>query len=529
MTNSIREVLDSDLVFVIGSNTTETHPVIGAHIRQAIRRNGTKLIVADPRRIDIAEEADLYLAIAPGTNIALLNAMMKVIVDEDLFDKAFVAERTENFDAFLETLHSIDFDEQCRICGVEPEAVRKAARLYAAAERAGIYYAMGVTQFASGTNGVMSLSNLALLCGQLGKESAGVNPLRGQNNVQGACDMGALPNVYTAYQNVTVPAHKEKFEKAWGVSGLSDKVGMTVSDILHALETGDKRFLYIMGENPVVSDPDSKHVIHALQQAELLVVQDIFLTETAALADVVLPAAAFAEKEGTFSNTERRVQRVRKAIDPPGQARPDWAILQDIMNLFGYVSQHHSAEDVFKEIRTVTPSYAGMSYARLDTLEGLQWPCPAEDHPGTKFLHNGQFSRGKGLFVPIHYTDPKETPDADYPLVMTTGRNLYQYHTMTMTGKVEGLDKKAGKPYVEISPNTALEHGIEHGDPVKVSSPRGAIVVEAHVLDRLQDDVIFVPFHYGDQGANVLTAAFLDPIAKIPEYKVGAARIERVR
>lgn len=527
MTNSIEEVLRSDVVFIIGSNTSETHPVIGAHIRQAQAQNGTKLIVADPRKIDMAQNADIYMPIKPGSNIAILNAMMKVIFDERLYDQAYIEERTENFEELAQTLKKLDFEATCGICGVEPETVRRAARMYATAERAGIYYSMGVTQFASGTNGVMSVSNLALLCGQIGKESAGVNPLRGQNNVQGACDMGALPNVFTGYQKVTDDAAREKFEKAWGVTGMDGAVGKTLPEIMDAALNKDIRFLYIMGENPVVSDPDSHHIQKALSALDLLVVQDIFLTETAELADVVLPAAAFAEKEGTFTNTERRVQRGRKAIDPPGAALPDWRILQMVMQRFGYDSRLESAEDIFEEMRVLTPSYAGMTYARLDTLHGLQWPCPSAGHPGSKFLHQGQFTRGKALFVPINYTPPAEPPDAQYPLYMTSGRNLYQYHTRTMTGRVEGLTQKAGYGYVEMGPGTAAEYGVEHGDRVKVSSPRGNIIVVAHVLESVQEGLLFVPFHYGEEGANVLTAANLDPICKIPELKLIKARLEK--
>jgi len=527
MTNSIEEVLRSDVVFIIGSNTSETHPVIGAHIRQAQAQNKTKLIVADPRKIDMARDADIYMQIKPGSNIAILNAMMKVIFDEKLYDQAYIEERTENFEELIQTLELLDFKELCKICGIDPETVRRAARMYASADRAGIYYSMGVTQFASGTNGVMSVSNLALLCGQIGKESAGVNPLRGQNNVQGACDMGALPNVFTGYQKVTDAAVREKFEKAWNITDMDDAVGKTLPEIMDAALNKELRFLYIMGENPVVSDPDRHHIQKALSSLDLLVVQDIFLTETAQLADVVLPAAAFAEKEGTFTNTERRVQRVRKAIDPPGQALADWRILQKLMQCFGYDSNFESAEEIFEEMRTLTPSYAGMTYTRLDTLDGLQWPCPSEDHPGTKFLHQGRFTRGKALFVPIHYTPPVEEPDAQYPLSMTSGRNLYQYHTRTMTGRVEGLNLKEGHGYVEMGPATAAEKGIVHGDRVKVSSPRGEIVVIAHVLESVQEGLLFVPFHYGEEGANVLTVANLDPICKIPELKLIKARLEK--
>ncbi len=530
MTNSIQEVLGSEVVFIIGSNPSENHPVIGAHIRQAQMKNGAKVIVADPRKIDLAITADLYLPIKAGSNIALLNAMMKVILEEKLHDQAFVEANTEDFAALAEHLGKLDFEATCAVCGVEPDLVRQAARMYATAKTAGLYYAMGVTQFASGTAGVMSVSNLALLCGQLGRESVGVNPLRGQNNVQGACDMGALPNVFTAYQPVTDPAVREKFEKAWNVTGLDDKVGLTLTQMMESIDPDHLRFLYIMGENPLVSDPNTHHIRKALSSLDLLVVQDIFLTETAELADVVLPAAAFAEKDGTFSNTERRVQLVRRGINPPGQALPDWQILTRLMKTFGYDSpEYEKAEDIFNEMRALTPSYAGMTYKRLDTLAGLQWPCPNEEHPGTKFLHrDGKFSRGKAIFKPQNYTPPVEEVDPDYPLALTTGRNLYQYHTRTMTGKVEGLTAKAGEAYVEIGPNTAAQYGIEHGEMVRISSPRGSIEVQARVLPRVRDGLIFVPFHYVEGAANVLTEANLDPICRIPEFKVSKARIEKV-
>lgn len=530
MTNSIQEVLGSDLVFIIGSNTSENHPVIGAHIRQAQMKNGTRVIVADPRKIDLAVTADLYLPVKAGANIALLNAMMKVILEEKLHDQAFIEANTEGFAAMAEHLAKVDFEASCAVCGLAPEDVRQAARMYATAKTAGIYYSMGVTQFVSGTGGVMSVSNLALLCGQLGKESAGVNPLRGQNNVQGACDMGALPNVFTGYQPVTDPAVRGKFEQAWKVAELDDKVGLTLTQIMGQIDPDHIRFLYIMGENPMVSDPDTHHIKKSLSDLELLVVQDIFLTETAELADVVLPAAAFAEKEGSFTNTERRVQLVRKAVNAPGQSLPDWQILVKVMRLFGYDSpEYRNAAEIFEEMRALTPSYAGMSYERLDNLAGIQWPCPNAEHPGTRFLHrDGKFSRGKGLFQPVDYTAPVEATDQEYPLALSTGRNLYQYHTRTMTGKVEGLTAKAGESYVEIGPNTAAQYGIEHGDLVRVTSPRGSIEVPARVLPRVRDGLIFVPFHYGEDGANILTAANLDPICRIPELKVSKARIEKV-
>ena len=414
------------------------------------------------------------------------------------------------------------------ICNIDAEDLKKAARLYAKADKAGIYYAMGVTQHSTGTEGVMGTSNLALLCGKIGKYGCGVNPLRGQNNVQGACDMGCLPTDFPAYQKVFNDAAREKFEKAWGVS-LPGKPGLTVTEIMNAVEEGKVRGLYIMGENPVMSDPDLNHVEKALKNCELLIVQDIFLTETAKLADVVLPGATFAEKDGTFTNTERRVQRIRKAIKPVGQSRADFEILSDVMAALGYENSFHTAEEVFAEMATVTPSYGGMSYGRLEQLGSLQWPCPTADHPGTPILHVGKFSRGeRALFKPAPYRPSAETPDSEYPMIFTTGRILYHYHTSTMTGRVEGLMNISGRSYVEVNPADAAKLGILPGDSVKVSSRRGGVIAEARVTDIVPEGVLFMPFHFADGPANMLTNTAIDPTAKIPELKVCAARIEKV-
>lgn len=525
MTNGINELLGSDVILVIGSNTTENHPVIGSKIRQALKL-GTKLIVADPRKIELSNDADTYLQIRPGTNIALVNAMMHVILKEGLENKEFIKERTENFEKLEDAVKDFTPEKAAEICEVDPEDIRKAARLYAKAERGSIVYCMGITQHTSGTNNVMSMANLAMLCGQIGRESTGVNPLRGQNNVQGACDMGALPGTYTGYQPVIKPEVAEKFAKAWGVEELSLKAGRTVSDMLNAAAHGDIKMLYIMGENPMISDPDLTHVKHALEHTEFLVVQDIFLTETAELADVVLPAAAFAEKDGTFSNTERRVQRVRKAIDAPGLAKADWVILMELMNKLGYSKTYNNPSEIFEEIASLTPSYAGIDYARLEE-KGIQWPCPNKEHPGTSYLHKGVFARGKGMFMGIDYKYPAEMPDEEYPMTLTTGRVLYQYHTRTMTGKVEGLNKKVPESYVEINPDTASKLGIGNGDKVKVSSRRGTITVKAKVSDIVEESVVFIPFHFAEGAANMLTNAALDPGCKIPEYKVCAVNLEK--
>ncbi|MBR2310644.1 MAG: formate dehydrogenase subunit alpha [Oscillospiraceae bacterium] len=525
MTNSIAEAADQDVVFVTGSNTTETHPVIGSLIRQA-KRKGAKIIVAEPRRIPLCREADVFLQIKPGTNVALFNGMMHVIISEGLQDQKYIDERTEGYEALKEMVKDYTPEVVAEICNIDAEDLKKAARMYATAEKAGIYYAMGVTQHSTGTEGVMGTSNLALLCGKIGKYGCGVNPLRGQNNVQGACDMGCLPTDFPAYQKVFHDAVREKFEQAWDVP-LSGKPGLTVTEIMNAVEAGRIRGLYIMGENPMMSDPDLNHVKKALESCELLVVQDIFLTETAALADVVLPGCTFAEKDGTFTNTERRVQRIRKAISPVGESKADFEILSDVMAALGYENSFHTAAEVFAEMAALAPSYGGMSYERLEK-GGLQWPCPTADHPGTPILHVGKFSRGeRALFKPAPYRPSAETPDAEYPMIFTTGRILYHYHTSTMTGRVQGLMNISGRSYVEVNPADAAKLDILSGDSVKVSSRRGGLVVEARITDIVPEGVLFMPFHFADGPANVLTNTALDPTAKIPELKVCAARIEK--
>jgi len=514
------------VIFVIGSNTTENHPVIGSQMRQAKER-GAKIIVADPRRIDLAKDAEVFLQIRPGTNIALINAMMNVIIEEGLEDTKYIEEQTENYEELVKLVKDYAPERVGEICGIDPEDIRKAARIYAGADKSGIFYAMGITQHTSGTHGVMSISNLALLCGNIGKESAGVNPLRGQNNVQGACDMGGLPADLPGYQKVFKPEVIDKFEKAWGTK-LSSKVGLTVPEVTHGAEVGEIKFLYIMGENPMVSDPDINHVKKALENLDFLVVQDIFMTETAELADVVLPAASFAEKEGTFTNTERRVQRVRKAIDSIGEAKPDWEILMNIMNRLGYGKNYSHPSEIMEEIAEVTPSYGGITYDRIDE-EGIQWPCLDKNHPGTKYLHKEAIARGRGLFMPVDNVPSGETADNEYPLILTTGRVLYHYHTMTMTGRVEGLNKLSPESYIEINPATANKLGIEDGEKIKVSSRRGEIFTKTKITDIINENIVFMPFHFAEGAANYLTNTQLDSIAKIPELKVTAVRIEKVR
>lgn len=525
MTNSIPEIEDSDVIFIIGSNTAEAHPVIGTYVVRA-QKKGRKVIVADPRGVGLAEKADLFLQHVPGTDVALLNGMMHVILKERLYDEGFVKERTEGFSELAEMLERYAPEDVEGITGVSADDIRAAARMYAKAERAGILYAMGITQHTTGTDNVMSVANLAMLTGNVGKRSAGVNPLRGQNNVQGACDMGGLPNVYTGYQAVTNDEARKKFEAAWGVASLPAKPGLTVVEVMDRAAHGDIKGLYIMGENPMVSDPDIGHVEEALRSVEFLVVQDIFLTETARFADVVLPGACFAEKDGTFTNTERRVQRIRKAVEPPGEARPDWMILCDVATRMGYPMQYESPADVMREIASLTPSYGGISYDRLEK-GGLQWPCPTPDHPGTPFLHKDKFARGLGKFFPVEYRPPAEMPNGEYPFILTTGRMLYHYHTGTMTRRSRGLNAIRPEGYVEIHPRTAADLGIEDGDWVYVTSRRGRVRVKALLTERTSRRVVFMPFHFAETAANALTGRALDPVAKIPELKVSAVRVER--
>lgn len=525
MTNSIEEVKNCDVIFVTGSNTTENHPVIGAQMRQA-KAKGAKIIVADPRRIDLAKDADVFLQIKPGTNIALFNGMMNIILEEGLQDDEYIKERTENYEELVNLVKEYTPERVSEICGIDPEDLKKAARIYASGDKSGIFYAMGITQHSTGTHGVMAVSNLALLCGNVGKESAGVNPLRGQNNVQGACDMGGLPADLPGYQKVFKPEVVEKFEKAWDVK-LSSKVGLTIPEIMDGAHNGNINFLYIMGENPMVSDPDTKHVEESLENVDFLVVQDIFLTETAEKADVILPAAAFAEKDGTFTNSERRVQRIRKAINSPGESKADWEIIMDIMNRLGYDKKYSSPKEIMDEIAEVTPQYGGIDYDRLGE-KGLQWPCPTKDHPGTKYLHKDAIARGRGLFMPQHYVESAEITDSKYPFIMTTGRNLYHYHTRSMTGRVDGLNEKSPHSYIEINPATANKLGFEDNELVKVSSKRGEITTRVKITEIVDESVVFMPFHFAEGSANVLTNTALDSIAKIPELKVAAVRIDKL-
>ena len=526
MTNTIGCIEKADVILITGSNTTENHPVLSSFVKRAVTQKGAQLIVVDPRRIKITRFADLYLRQNLGSDVAWINGLMHVIIKEGLQDQAFVDRRTTGYDELKQTVEKFTPEYVQEITGIPAEDIIAAARMYAGAERGSILYCMGITQHTTGTDNVKSLANLAMLCGNLGIEGGGVNPLRGQNNVQGACDMGGLPDVFSGYQKVIDPAAREKMEAAWNVDGLPDKPGLKVTAMVPAAHEGTMKALYVIGENPLVSDPDLNHCEKSLKNLDFLVVQDIFLTETAELADVVLPSCCFAEKEGTFSNTERRVQRVRKAVNPPGEARDDWWIISEIATRMGYEQKYESAEDVFNELCSVTPSYAGITYARIEDA-GLHWPCPNDQHPGTPVLHREQFTAGKGVFHAIDYIPPAEQTDAEYPMYLTTGRLLYHYHTGTMTMKTGGLNEIAPDCTVEMSRQDAGKYEFADGASIRISSRRGSIDATVKVSPQATSGTVFIPFHYAKAAANRLTNAALDPISGIPEYKVCAIRLEK--
>jgi formate dehydrogenase major subunit len=527
MTNTIGCIEKADVILITGSNTTENHPVISSYIKRAAKFKKAKVIVVDPRRIKIVDFADMYLQQNLGSDVAWINGMMHVIIKENLYNKKFVDERTQGFEELKKTLEKYTPEYVENISGIPAEKLIEAARLYGGAESGSIIYCMGITQHITGTDNVKSLANLAMLCGNLGIEGGGVNPLRGQNNVQGACDMGGLPNVYTGYQPVTDPAARQKMEEAWNVTGLSEKVGLKVTEMIPKAHTGEIKALYIVGENPLVSDADLNHAEKSIKHLELLVVQDIFMTETAQLADVVFPSKCFAEKEGTFSNTERRVQRVRKAVPAPGEVMDDWKIICGVSRQMGYDMDYENSRAIFEEISRVTPSYAGINYDRIEK-EGIFWPCPTPEHPGTPILHVERFNIGKGVFHAIEWQPAAETVDEKYPMYMTTGRILYHYHTGTMTMKSEGLNERAPECFVEISPVDAEKYGLEDKMMVNIASRRGEITARISISEKAKEGTIFIPFHYARAAANRLTnASALDPISGIPEFKVCAVRLSK--
>ncbi len=510
-------------MFVIGSNPTEAHPVIGTKMKQALAK-GAKLIVADPRRIDLADHSDVWLRLRPGTDIALINGIMNIILANGWEDKAFIEERTEGFEKVREAVQKYTPEVVSQVTGVPVEQLEEAARIYATAERAQIFYTLGITEHTCGTDNVMSLANLAMLTGNIGKESSGVNPMRGQNNVQGACDMGALPNVYPGYQQVANPEVQAKFEAAWGVP-LDPNPGFMIPDMFEAAVSKDLRALYVLGEDPVITDADANHVRKGLKALDFLVVQEIFLSETAKLADVVLPGASYAEKTGTFSNTERRVQMVNQAIKPIGNAKTDGEIICELANRMGYPFEYQSSEEVMQEIAKLTPQFAGITHKRLGT-QGLQWPVPHAEHPGTKFLHEGKFNRGKGLFVAIDNQLPAELPDEKYPFLLNTGRKLSHYNVFTQHSP--SLEGYSPDELAEINPSDAKRLGLEDGEVVQVSSRRGELKTKITITERVPVGMVFMTLHYFDSPTNVLTNGAYDKVTKTYEYKVCGVQISKI-
>jgi len=526
MTNSINEIEQAEVILATGSNTTEAHPQIARRMLDAVD-NGAKLIVIDPRRTRLAEEATVHLQLRPGTDIPLLNGMMRVILDESLADHLFIDMRTENFAALRDMLYKIDLAETERITGVPLEKIRQAAQLYGRARRSVICYCLGITQHVVGTKNVQAIANLAMLTGNVEKEFTGVDPLRGQNNVQGACDMGALPNVYPGYQAVDNLDFKEKFERVWQTK-LSAEPGLALMDMTHSGKHGPLKAMFIMGENPFLSDPLVDKVEETLANLEFLVVSDIFLTETAKFAHVVFPAASFAEKTGTFTNSERRVQLVRQAIAPIGNCRTDAEIICELADRMGFPMDYESPAEIMEEIALLAPIYGGIRHDRLDGDSwGLQWPCWDRNHPGTPFLHKYYFTRGKGRFIPGDHQPPVEVPCKDFPYYLNTGRIYHHYHTGTMTRKSEMLSRESGEALLQIHPADAAELQVRNGDTLCVASRRGAIQIRAQITTEVAKGSVYTSFHFSETPVNRLTIDTQDPIAKCPEYKVCAVRIEK--
>jgi formate dehydrogenase major subunit/formate dehydrogenase alpha subunit len=525
MTNGIAELAEAKLILAVGTNTTETHPVLATRVKEAVRK-GAKLIVADPRRIDLADHATRWLRLRIGTDTALFNAMARVIIEEGLESRDFIDRHTEGFEEFRKSVQEFTPEYAERITGVPAEEIVAAAREYATTKPAAIIYTMGITQHTCGVQNVQSLSNLCLLCGNYGLPSSGVNPLRGQNNVQGACDMGCLPTDLPGYQKIANDDARRKWEQAWGAT-LSDRPGLTKIAAIDAMLEGRVKAAFVMGENSLISEADASKARRALEEIDFLVVQDIFLTDTAAVADVVLPAASFAETDGTFTNTERRVQRVRKAVEPPGEARDDWRIVAELSTRMGYPMNYDDASQVWDEVAGQTPPLAGISYQRLEG-DGIQWPCPTPDHPGTPYLH-GELWEGKqtAYFRPVGYAPPDEQPDEEFPFVLTTGRHLQAYHTHTMTGRTPGIRVLLPEETAEINPADGQRLGIEDGERVRIVSRRGEVTATARFTDRSAEGVVFLSFHFPDQTiTNLLTNDACDPIAHTPEYKACAVRVE---
>jgi len=532
MSNTASEVVHNDVLMVVGSNTSENHPIIALQMKKAIREYGAKLIVVDPRRIDLVDFAELWLPLKPGTNVPLLTSMAHVIVKEDLVDHEFVKNRTEGFEDFVESLEKFTPEYAEEISGVPADDIRKAARLYAKAGNGSIYWGMGISQLSHGTASALALIHLAFLTGNVGRKGTGLNPLRGQNNVQGASDMGAMPFHYPGYMLVSDEDNAKKWEAAWNIEpgGLSRELGLTTTEILSHAHPGGVRALFIMGENPMMSEPNLNVTKKHMQNLEFLVAQDLFINESGAFADVFLPATPFAEKDGTFTNTDRRVQRVRQAHPPRGNSRADWEIICDlaqrIESRLGRATakwDYSGPEEIFAEMASVVPDFAGVTYERIEKT-GLQYPVWEVDHPGTPYLFAESFPRGRGKFTPLDYVPAVEEPDDEYPFILTTGRVLEHWHGGTMTRHSE-LNTLYPEARVEMHPADAEMHGISDGMAVKVTSRRGEIVVRASVTEKTTVGVVFLPWHFAEAAANLLTIDALDPQAKIPEFKACAVQV----
>lgn len=541
MTNSIDDIADdAQVFFVIGTNTTQNHPVIGMRIRQAVRQREAKLIVADPRKIDLTKFAVLHLRHKPGTDIALVNGLMNIILSNSWENKEFIKTRTEGFDDFKAVVDEYPPERVSEITGVPVEDLQQAAEIMAQNKPTAVLWAMGITQHTTGVGNVMSLANLQMLLGNMGVPGGGTNPLRGQNNVQGACDLGGLPNVYPGYQKVTNPEIRSEYAKAWGLleEQLSLELGLTATEMMPLAFEGKQKAIYILGEDPLMSEPDTNHIRQAMERYELVILQEIFPSETAPYADVLLPGASFAEKDGTFTNTERRIQMVHKAVESPGIARPDWWIIAELAKKIlekgnRQVSKavysgwdYQDTAQIMDEIAALTPIYAGVNHKRLLEGENLQWPVKDREHPGTPILHVGQFSRGKGLFNPIEHVPPAEMPDKEFPMILSTGRVLYHWHGGQMTRRSKGLLEIYPEALIEVNDFDAEKLGLNGNKRVRVSSRRGTIEAEATVTDRVPPGMVYANFHFPEASANELTIAALDPVAKIPEYKVCAVKVE---
>jgi formate dehydrogenase major subunit len=528
MTNSFDEFSHAKMFFVIGSNMCEAHPVAATFVKNAVQK-GAQLIVADPRRHPLVEHAHLHVPLRVGSDIALLNSVMQVLIEEDLYDKKFVNSCTVGFDDLKAKVADYPPEKAAKICGISEAMIRDLARRLASVKPVMLCYTLGITEHSCGTHNVMSVANLQMLLGNMGVACGGVNPLRGQNNVQGACDMGALPNVYPGYQKVIDADSRAKFAAAWGVDALPAENGLMLPQMMEGLGSGKVRGFWIFGENLANTEPNMTKVAHELESAEFIVCSDIFQTETTRFAHVIFPAAAWSENDGTFTNSERRISMVRTASPAPGDARPNWWVFREIAKRFGHDWPSASAQSIWDdEISVLAPQMCGIKYYRIEG-DGLQWPCPNENHPGTCFLHqDGQFTCGLGVFNPVDWAPPVEEADEDYPFVLSTGRRLTHYHTRTQTGRCEGLNDILGDESADISIEDARDFGIADGEWIQVASRRGKVKVRAKVTRQVPRGMVWMAFHFQKNNANWLTMDAFDSITMTAEYKACAVRIDKL-